>query len=402
MRCGDRRGFAPHQGSCSPRTACTSRCCRCPRSTSAGACPQLIERLERGETLALCTDAGTPVLSDPGAILVRAALDGGHRVTPIPGASALTAALASSGFPASAFCFLGFLPRTAGKLVRVLEEAMREDRTIAFFESPMRITKTLPARDTGPRRAADRRRPRADQGARDPAPGDRGDPRRGIHRTSAARRVHGGGRGTDRERRSARAGRHPLPPGPARGARPARPGARRRRAPPASTRSSPSGSTSRTRSGTVRSPSSTPACTSRADGIRTRRPPPTPRQLDALGELLRHPKAVAVGEVGLDLFFRPGYHEVPLDIQERSFRTMLELAQRRGQAGAHPRPRRARRGARPRCARCPGAEGSCTASAATRRSPGGAPSSGFIASFSGIVTFPRSEGIQDAARTRRG
>jgi 16S rRNA (cytidine1402-2'-O)-methyltransferase len=105
--------------------------------------PQLIERLERGETLALCTDAGTPVLSDPGAILVRTALDAGHRVTPIPGASALTAALASSGFPASSFCFLGFLPRTAGKLVRVLEEAMREDRTIAFFESPMRITKTL-------------------------------------------------------------------------------------------------------------------------------------------------------------------------------------------------------------------------------------------------------------------
>jgi 16S rRNA (cytidine1402-2'-O)-methyltransferase len=105
--------------------------------------PHLMERLERGETLALCTDAGTPAVSDPGAILVRAALDGGHRVTPIPGASALTAALASSGFPASAFCFLGFLPRTAGKLVRVLEEAMREDRTIAFFESPMRITKTL-------------------------------------------------------------------------------------------------------------------------------------------------------------------------------------------------------------------------------------------------------------------
>jgi 16S rRNA (cytidine1402-2'-O)-methyltransferase len=105
--------------------------------------PGLIERLERGETLALCTDAGTPVVSDPGAILVRAALDGGHRVTPIPGASAITAALASSGFSGSAFCFLGFLPRTAGKLIRVLEEALREERTIAFFESPMRITKTL-------------------------------------------------------------------------------------------------------------------------------------------------------------------------------------------------------------------------------------------------------------------
>jgi len=53
---------------------------------------------------------------------------------------------------------------------------------------------------------------------------------------------------------------------------------------------------------------------------------PDPRQLDALGELLDHPRAVAVGEVGLDLFFRPGYHEVPLDVQLRSLRAMLELA----------------------------------------------------------------------------
>lgn len=105
--------------------------------------PQMIERLERGETLALCTDAGTPALSDPGAFLVQAALDGGHRVTPIPGASALTAALATSGFPGTAFCFLGFLPRTPGKLVRTLEAALQEDRTLAFFESPMRLTKTL-------------------------------------------------------------------------------------------------------------------------------------------------------------------------------------------------------------------------------------------------------------------
>jgi 16S rRNA (cytidine1402-2'-O)-methyltransferase len=105
--------------------------------------PQLIERLDRGETLALCTDAGTPALSDPGALLVRAAVDAGHRVTPIPGASALTAALAASGLPGNAFCFLGFLPRTPGKLVRLLEKELQEDRTIAFFESPMRLVKTL-------------------------------------------------------------------------------------------------------------------------------------------------------------------------------------------------------------------------------------------------------------------
>jgi 16S rRNA (cytidine1402-2'-O)-methyltransferase len=105
--------------------------------------PQLIERLDRGETLALCTDAGTPALSDPGSLLVSAAVEAGHRVTPIPGASALTAALAASGLPGNAFCFLGFLPRTPGKLVRLLEQALREDRTLAFFESPMRLVKTL-------------------------------------------------------------------------------------------------------------------------------------------------------------------------------------------------------------------------------------------------------------------
>ncbi len=105
--------------------------------------PSLLERLDRGETLALCTDAGTPGVSDPGAALVRAALDAGHQVTPIPGPSALTAALAASGLPASAFCFLGFLPRTSGKLVRVLEQALLEDRTLVFFESPLRLVKTL-------------------------------------------------------------------------------------------------------------------------------------------------------------------------------------------------------------------------------------------------------------------
>ncbi|HEY6468490.1 MAG TPA: 16S rRNA (cytidine(1402)-2'-O)-methyltransferase [Candidatus Dormibacteraeota bacterium] len=105
--------------------------------------PQLIERLDRGETLALCTDAGTPALSDPGSLLVSAAVEAGHLVTPIPGASALTAALAASGLPGNAFCFLGFLPRTPGKLVRLLEQALQEDRTLAFFESPMRLVKTL-------------------------------------------------------------------------------------------------------------------------------------------------------------------------------------------------------------------------------------------------------------------
>jgi len=126
--------------------------------------------------------------------------------------------------------------------------------------------------------------------------------------------------------------------------------------------------------------------------------PPDPRQLGALAELLRHPKAVAVGEVGLDLFFRPGYHEVPLDVQQRSFRAMLELARDAGKPvlihdrDAHDEVLSA-------VDAVPGSRGimhcfSGDAAFARRCAVGG-----FIASFSGIVTFPRSEGIQDAART---
>jgi len=105
--------------------------------------PALLQRLDRGETLALCTDAGTPAVSDPGAALVRLARDAGHAVSPIPGPSALTAALSASGLPADAVCFLGFLPRTPGKLVRLLESAVGTGRTLAFFESPLRVAKTL-------------------------------------------------------------------------------------------------------------------------------------------------------------------------------------------------------------------------------------------------------------------
>jgi 16S rRNA (cytidine1402-2'-O)-methyltransferase len=105
--------------------------------------PSVLQRLDTGETVALVTDGGTPGLSDPGMHLVRAALDRGHTVTPIPGPSALIAALSASGLDANAFCFLGFLPRTPGKLVRTLAAALQLGRTLAFYESPMRIAKTL-------------------------------------------------------------------------------------------------------------------------------------------------------------------------------------------------------------------------------------------------------------------
>ena len=105
--------------------------------------PAILQRLDNGESVALVTDGGTPGLSDPGMHLVRAAWARGHAVTPIPGPSALVAALSASGLDANAFCFLGFLPRTPGKLVRTLGAALELGRTLAFYESPMRIAKTL-------------------------------------------------------------------------------------------------------------------------------------------------------------------------------------------------------------------------------------------------------------------
>ena len=105
--------------------------------------PDVLHRLDRGETLALCTDAGTPSVSDPGGLLVRSAREAGHRVTPIPGPSALAAALSASGMPADAFCFLGFLPRTPGRLTRAVERALAADRTLAFYEAPQRLARTL-------------------------------------------------------------------------------------------------------------------------------------------------------------------------------------------------------------------------------------------------------------------
>ena len=105
--------------------------------------PPLLARLERGETLALCSDAGTPAISDPGAALVRAARDAGHSVVAVPGASAVTAALSASGLAADAFCFLGFLPRSPARLRRTLGDALGCGRTVAFYESPLRLARTL-------------------------------------------------------------------------------------------------------------------------------------------------------------------------------------------------------------------------------------------------------------------
>jgi 16S rRNA (cytidine1402-2'-O)-methyltransferase len=114
-----------------------------PAHDEARRVPALVARLVGGEVLALCTDAGTPVVSDPGAALVRAARDAGVTVVPIPGASALTAALAGSGLRGDRVFFLGFLPRSPGKLRRTVEAGLLADATVAFYESPLRLARTL-------------------------------------------------------------------------------------------------------------------------------------------------------------------------------------------------------------------------------------------------------------------
>jgi 16S rRNA (cytidine1402-2'-O)-methyltransferase len=105
--------------------------------------PELIERLRGGEDIALVTDAGTPLISDPGYRLVRAAIEASITVTTLPGASAVTTALAASGLPPHPFRFLGFLPRTAAARKAALEAIADDEATIVAFEAPRRLVAAL-------------------------------------------------------------------------------------------------------------------------------------------------------------------------------------------------------------------------------------------------------------------
>lgn len=105
--------------------------------------PELLARLRAGESVAIVSDAGMPALSDPGYTLIREAIDRGVPVVPVPGASAVTAALAVSGLPADHFVFVGFLPRTAGARRRALQEMAALPWTLVMFEAPHRIERTL-------------------------------------------------------------------------------------------------------------------------------------------------------------------------------------------------------------------------------------------------------------------
>jgi 16S rRNA (cytidine1402-2'-O)-methyltransferase len=118
--------------------------------------PALLARLAQGERVALVSDAGTPLLSDPGYELVRAATAAGFEVSVIPGPSAITAALAIAGLPTDRFCFEGFLPARARERRAALEALAHERRTLVFFEAPHRIVAALAdiAAVLGPERAA--------------------------------------------------------------------------------------------------------------------------------------------------------------------------------------------------------------------------------------------------------
>lgn len=117
---------------------------------------EVLAALADGQQVALVSDAGTPLVSDPGARLVAAAIEAGHAVVPIPGASAPLAALVASGLPAASFTFLGFLPRKVGERDRLLARLRDRPETLVLFESPQRLAATLRALATalGERRAS--------------------------------------------------------------------------------------------------------------------------------------------------------------------------------------------------------------------------------------------------------
>jgi 16S rRNA (cytidine1402-2'-O)-methyltransferase len=102
----------------------------------------LIQRLEKGETMALVSDAGTPGISDPGFLIIRACLQAGLKVECLPGPTAFVPALVKSGLPCDRFVFEGFLPVKKGRQT-LLKQLAEEERTMIFYESPYRLVKTL-------------------------------------------------------------------------------------------------------------------------------------------------------------------------------------------------------------------------------------------------------------------
>jgi 16S rRNA (cytidine1402-2'-O)-methyltransferase len=125
-----------HYGISTPRVSCHAH-------NEAEASAKLLEKLQAGETVALISDAGTPLVSDPGARLVTMAIEAGIRVTPIPGASALLSALAVAGLPTDRFFFAGFLPNKNSERAKLFGWLITIPATLIFYEAPHRLSETL-------------------------------------------------------------------------------------------------------------------------------------------------------------------------------------------------------------------------------------------------------------------
>jgi 16S rRNA (cytidine1402-2'-O)-methyltransferase len=111
--------------------------------TGERARPEILERLAAGQIVALVSDAGTPLISDPGYRLVRMAVEAGYAVTALPGASALLTALAVAGLPTDRFLFAGFPGRRSGERLSDLKDLARIDATLVFYEAPSRLAASL-------------------------------------------------------------------------------------------------------------------------------------------------------------------------------------------------------------------------------------------------------------------
>jgi 16S rRNA (cytidine1402-2'-O)-methyltransferase len=125
------------------RYAITTRTTSLHEHNEARKSASLVERLKRGDDIALVSDAGTPTVSDPGARLIDAAIESGVRVEPIPGPSAALAALVASGLPSDTFLFLGFPPVRSKDRIAWFKALRSAGRTVVFFEAPHRIRRTL-------------------------------------------------------------------------------------------------------------------------------------------------------------------------------------------------------------------------------------------------------------------
>lgn len=104
---------------------------------------QIIHLLDEGKNLALISDAGTPGINDPGYEIIKKVIESGYHVVSIPGASALLAAIVTSGLVIQPFTFLGFLPRKQAEMKKTIQDYLNRKETLVIYESPMRVAKTL-------------------------------------------------------------------------------------------------------------------------------------------------------------------------------------------------------------------------------------------------------------------